>query len=53
MLLKTLLEKTELNSKDTLKSAFGKGMLEGALDGLVILGVLVFVEGLLTKKKWE
>lgn len=52
-MLKELLKKTELKAGDSLKTAFGRGALEGMLDGLVIVGAITILSGILENKKWE
>lgn len=50
-MLKETLEQLELKDGDTHKTAFLKGFAEGALEGLVILGALTFLNGVFSNKK--
>ena len=49
--LRVLLEKTEYRNEDSLKKAFLKGLTEGVLDGLVIVGAVTVVANIIDEIK--
>ena len=50
-MLKELLKSTELQPEDTNKMAFLKGVVEGALEGFVIIGAVFTLTNLFTNDK--
>lgn len=49
--LRVLLDKIDYRNDDSLKKAFAKGLLEGALDGLVIVGAVQVVSNIVESIK--
>ena len=52
--LRVLLDKIEHEHDDSLKKTFAKGMVEGVLDGLVIVGAVKVVANIIDMvKEWD